>query len=250
MSESTKLIIYKTDRDKLYLLPWGDVHWGHPSCDREKARGYLRWAKKHDARIILMGDLIENSSKRSVGAGVYEQMTNPDQQVDEVLELLHPYKDLILGCLTGNHEERTFKDSGLDPSKFIAKVLGVPYLRYGGFIRLYVNGTGYTVYATHGASGAATSAGKLNAIKRLASIADADVYLMGHVHDLVVETSLRQVVDMKNRTVRNQRRHFVITGNFLTYDDSYGQMKCYEPAKIGAPRIRFSSEEGDVHVSV
>lgn len=247
---STKLVSHRTTESKMYLLPWGDVHWGHPSCDREKALGYLEWAEKADARIILMGDLIENSTRASVGAGVYEQTSNPDQQIAEILDVLEPHRGRILGLLTGNHEERTFKDSGVDPSRYIARVLDVPYLRYAGFLRLYVGGTGYTVYATHGAAGAATSAGKLNAIKKLSNVAEADVYLMGHVHDLVAETSLRQVVDTKNKTVRERRRHFVITGNFLTYHDSYGQMKCYEPAKLGAPRVRFSSKDGDVHVSL
>jgi predicted phosphodiesterase len=247
---STKVVTFSTDKDKLYLLPWGDVHWGHPTCDREKALGYLEWAGENDAQIILMGDLIENSTRESVGAGVYEQIANPDKQIDEVIQALEPYSHLILGALTGNHEERTFKQSGVDPSKYISRVLRVPYLRYAGFLRLVVGGTGYTVYAVHGASGASSSAGKLNAIKRLSSVAEADVYLMGHVHDLSVETSLRQVLDTRNKVVRERRRHFVITGNFLKYEDSYGQMKCYEPAKVGAPRIRFSSKDGDVHVSV
>lgn len=249
---SSKLVQLKLPFSrKHYLLPWGDVHWGHPSCARDKAIDYLAWADSEQASIILMGDLIENSTRNSVGAGVYEQITNPDQQIDEVLDVLLPYKDLIVGALTGNHEERTFKESGVDPTKYIARVLGVPYLRYGGFIRMYLaGGTGYTIYATHGSSGSVSSAGKLNAVKKLASIAEADVYLMGHVHDLAVETSLRQVVNTRNRTVENVRRHFVLTGNFLTYEDSYSQMKCYEPSKIGAPRIRFSSEPNDIHVSL
>jgi len=247
---STKLVQRKFIGAKHYVLPWGDVHWGHPSCDRKTAVDYLEWAESEDASIILMGDLIENSTRRSVGAGVYEQIQNPDDQINEMLDVLYPYRYRILGLLTGNHEERTFKDSGVDPSRHMARVLGVPYMRYGGFFRLYLHGTGYTIYATHGAAGAATSAGKLNAVKKLANVAEADIYLMGHVHDLVTETSIRQVVDTRNKTVRNLRRHFVITGNFLTYEDSYGQMKCYEPAKIGAPRIRLGSEPGDVHVSV
>ena len=247
---STKLVTYKTDADKLYLLPWGDIHWGHPTCARDKAEAYLQWAREADARIVLMGDLIENSTKRSVGAGVYEQIINPDDQVAQMCDLLSPYSDLILGMLTGNHEERAYKDSGIDPSRNMARTLGVPYLRYGGFLRIYVAGTGYTVYATHGASGAATSGGTLNACKKLASVAAADVYLMGHVHELDYAVSLRRYIDTRNKTVKMRRKTFVVTGNFLEYDDSYSEMKTYEPAKIGAPRIRFSSEEGDVHVSV
>ena len=196
-----------------------------------------------------MGDLIENSTRGSVGAGVYEQILNPDTQIEEMLDLLSPHSARILGVLTGNHEERTFKDSGVDPSRHVARVLGVPYLRYASFIRLHISGIGYTVYATHGAAGGATSAGKLNAVKRMATVADADVYLMGHMHELLLDTVVRKYVDLRNRTVKDRRQHFVVTGNFLTYEDSYGEMKGYAPSKIGAPRIRFSGVEHDVHVS-
>jgi predicted phosphodiesterase len=244
---STKLVRLSTDEDKKYLLPLGDMHWGHPNCDQESVKGYLKWARKHNAWILLMGDLIENSTRDSVGAGVYEQILQPDQQKIEIINLLQPYTDLIVGSLTGNHEERTYKASGMDPAKEIAGILGVPYMRYGGFIRAVVNGKGFTVYASHGASGAGTSTGKLNAVKKLAQIADADLYLMGHVHDLLTETVVRKTIDTRTKAIISRRQHFVVTGNFLTYEDSYSEMKCYIPSKIGAPRIRFAE---DIHVSI
>lgn len=247
---STKLVTFKTDAEKLFLLPTGDWHWGHPNCQKETIIGYLDWALENDARILLMGDLIENSTRASVGAGVYEQIQNPEEQMHEVLELLDNYTDNILGLLTGNHEERTFKDAGFDPSRAMARILGVPYLRYGAFVRLYVGGTGYTVYATHGSSGSATSAGKLNAVKKLSTIADADVYLMGHMHELLLDTTIRKYVNLRKKTVQDRRQHFVVTGGFLSYEDSYSEMKCYAPSKMGAPRVRFSGEEHDVHVSI
>lgn len=246
---STRLVTHHFDSDPGFLYPLGDWHWGHPNCDKEKIQGYLEWCEHNDAAILLMGDLIENSTRASVGAGVYEQISNPDDQIDEVLDLLAPYSSRILGMLTGNHEERTFKDSGVDPSRHMARVLGVPYLRYSAFVRLYVRGTGFTVYATHGASGSATSSGKLNAVKRMATVADADVYLMGHMHDLLLETVIRKYVNLRTRSVKDRRQHFVVTGNFLTYEDGYGEMKGYAPSKIGAPRIRFSGTDNDIHVS-
>lgn len=244
---STKLVRLSTEADKKYLLPLGDIHWGHPNCDQENVRGYLEWAREKDAWILLMGDLIENSTRESVGAGVYEQTIPPDQQIDEMLDLLEPFSDLIVGSLTGNHEERTFKLTGVDPAKYIARVLRVPYLRYGAFLRCSIRRRGFTVYATHGASNAATGATKLNAVKKLVRIADADLYLMGHMHDLLTETVVRKCIDTRSKGIITRRQHFVVTGNFLTYEDSYSEMKCYEPSKVGAPRIRFGE---DIHVSV
>lgn len=246
---STRLVKLRTETDPSYLVPLGDWHWGHPNCQKDKIRGYLEWTAKNNGYILLMGDLIENSTRSSVGAGVYEQIQNPDDQISDVLELLEPYTSHIVGLLTGNHEERTFKQSGVDPSRHIARVLGVPYLRYAGFLRIQVGAVGYTVYATHGASGSASSAGKLNAVKRLSTVADADVYLMGHMHELLLDTVIRKYVNLRSRTVQDRRQHYVVTGNFLSYEDSYGEMKGYAPNKVGAPRIRFSGEEHDIHVS-
>lgn len=248
--QTRRLVSASADADKKYLLPLGDIHYGHPNCDKETLQGYLDWTADKEAWILLMGDLIENSSKESVGAGVYEQILQPDQQIDDIIAMLMPHRERILGLLTGNHEERTYKASGVDPSKYIANMLQVPYLRYAAFLRLCVGKSGFTVYATHGGSGASTSSGKLNAIKRLANVAEADLYLMGHVHDLLTETVNRKTLDTRNKKVCTIRRHFVITGSFLEYEDSYSEMKSYQPGKVGAPRIRFDSEKADIHVSV
>jgi predicted phosphodiesterase len=247
---STKLVTRTFEESPGFLYPLGDMHWGHPNCQRDVIEGYLESAEENNALILLMGDLIENSTRQSVGAGVYEQIQNPDDQIAEILDLLGPYKDRIVAMLTGNHEERSFKDSGIDPSRYMSRVLGVPYLRYGGFLRLILGNVGYTAYVTHGSSGSATSSGKLNAVKKLAAIADADVYLMGHMHELLLDTVIRKYLDLRSKTVKDRRQHFVVTGGFLSYEDSYSEMKNYSPSKIGAPRIRFSDQEHDIHVSI
>lgn len=250
MPSSARVVYASTEGRKKYLLPFGDLHYGHPNCEIDAARGYLKWARENDSWILLMGDLLENSSKESVGAGVYEQIMNPDEQKYQIVEMLEPYKDLVLGLLTGNHEERTFKQSGHDPSRAMAKMLGVPYLRYGAFVRLLVNGVGYTVYATHGSSGSITSSGKLNAVKRLATWVDADIYLMGHMHDLIVDSNIRKELDLRNKVVRDRRQTFCVTGSYVGFEDSYSEMKGYSPGRLGSPRVRLSGEDEDVHVSL
>lgn len=247
---STRLVTRRFESTPGFLYPLGDWHWGHPNCQQDTIEGYLKSAEEKDALILLMGDLIENSTRASVGAGVYEQIQNPDDQIADVLDVLEPYKDRIVGMLTGNHEERSFKDSGIDPSRYMSRVLGVPYLRYGGFLRLSVGPVGYTAYVSHGSSGSATSSGKLNAVKKLAAIADADVYLMGHMHELLLDTVIRKYLDLRTKAVKDRRQHFVVTGGFLSYEDSYSEMKNYAPSKIGAPRLRFSDSEHDIHVSI
>jgi predicted phosphodiesterase len=240
------------DPKKQLLYPIGDIHWGHPNVNKEKVRGYVQWALKSKAWVILMGDLIENSTRASVGAGVYEQIIAPAQQRKEIREELQPLVDagLVLGVLTGNHEQRTVNLTGEDPTEILSEIWGVPYLKYGGFFYLTVGHARYTVYATHGGSGSASPAGKLNACVKLANGFDADLYLMGHVHDLIDHCGIRFRYNPKRKMVEEVRKHFVLTGSFLDHAGSYAQMKTYTPSKLGAPRIRFSGEEKDIHVSL
>ena len=51
----------------------GDVHWGSPHCNRKMLFDILKWISiTPNAFVLLMGDMIEMSTKTSVGAGVYE----------------------------------------------------------------------------------------------------------------------------------------------------------------------------------
>lgn len=240
------------DPKKKFLYPLGDIHYGHPNVNLDKLKGYIKWILKHNAWVILMGDLIENSTRASVGAGVYEQIMDPDQQRDEIEELLQPLVDrgLVLGMLTGNHEQRTVNLSGSDPSKILSKIWKVPYLKYGGFFYLTVGDARYIFYATHGSSGASTEGGKIKACIALAEGFEADAYLMGHVHSLHDYTGVKFRYNPKRKTVEEVRKHFILTGSFVDHAGSYAQMKTYKPSKIGAPRIRLSGEEKDIHVSL
>lgn len=241
-----------TKENKKYLLPLSDIHWGSKTCERDKLKGYLSWAIEHNAWIILNGDLIENSNRSSVGAGVYEQIQQPQEQADEIIELFKPLakKKQILGLITGNHEERTFKDTGFDISYNIAKELNVPYLRYSGLFKLKVKDFNYTVFATHGATGSKFLKTKMSACESLANVAHADIYLMGHVHDLAIWSTNYYYVDIKNKQKKKDRRTFVITGTFQGYEGTYADAHNLIPGKTGAVRIRLSGDHKDVHGSL
>jgi predicted phosphodiesterase len=228
------------------------MHFGHPNFREDLLDGYIKWILKHEAWVILMGDLVENSTRASVGSGVYEQTIPPSQQIDLIEKKLQPLVDkgLVLGTLTGNHEQRTLNLTSLDPTKILAKIWGVPYLKYGGFFYLRVGNQTYSIYATHGSTGAATSGGKLQAATKLALGFDADIYLMGHVHDLLTDQAIKYRYNPKRKTVEQIRKTFVVTGSYLDHAGSYAQMKTYQPSKLGSPRIRLSGVEKDVHVNL
>lgn len=86
------------------ILFIGDIHLGHPNCEIERAKSMLNFALKNHVYVMLMGDLLESATRDSVGDGVYHQHSNPQEQMDEMIEILRPLADagLIIGLLQGN----------------------------------------------------------------------------------------------------------------------------------------------------
>ena len=85
------------------LLLFGDLHLGARNCDLNRAKANLDYCLKNHIYIMMMGDMLEAATRYSIGSGVYEQ-TNPQEQIEEVLELLKPLAEakLIVGYLNGN----------------------------------------------------------------------------------------------------------------------------------------------------
>lgn len=256
--DPTRWMVRHTIRnERAYVVPIGDIHWGHPTvCNNprmiEKLYGYRDWIlDTEDAYTICMGDNIENSTRSSVGSGVYEQIMDPMRQVGEMIEFWRPVAEAgkILGFLDGNHERRTFNVSGIDVSRVMATTLGVPYLEHGGFVVLDVGNQTYKIHARHGATGSTVLPGKMRACEAAALVNDADIYCMGHVHDLAAWVKIYRGVDLGHDHMVELNRHFVLTGHFLGYEGSYAEMKGYQISKSGAPKIRLNGKRRDIHIS-
>lgn len=244
-----KSVRYLTDADKLLLIPFGDVHLGHPTCNVDKVKKTLKFIEDTDCKVILMGDLLECANKGSVGAGWVEQTMSPQEQLHEWMELLAPIKDKILILLTGNHELRAWKDTGFDPSAVLAKLLDVPYGGYAAMLYVRVGKQGYVIHAQHGSSGARYTHTKLQAAKRTATHTAADLYLYGHVHSLVADSEDKRYYDKRLKGIRVRKQYFVLTGSFVEYEGSYAQMKNYNPTRTGVANIVLNGKKWDIHAS-
>ncbi len=188
----------------------------------------------------------------SVGDAVYQQKLNPQAQMEEMLEILEPVAKagLLIGIHEGNHESRITKATGVDVTKVMAKLLGVPYLGYACWSLLRVGTQNYTLYSYHGKSGSRFLHTKIKAALDLTNSFEADLICMGHVHDLAVETILRQRVNVRKRTVEERKIHIVLTGHYLSYDKSYAQMAGYPVSKQGSPKVKLYGDRWDIHTSV
>src|SRR5690348_17043803 len=72
-SQFPELVVTVPDSwESIQLAPLYDVHMGHAQHDAEMFKRHLRWIRETPNVLTWNGgDLIENASKLSVGAGVY-----------------------------------------------------------------------------------------------------------------------------------------------------------------------------------
>lgn len=230
---------------------FGDLHLGSPQCDEQKAKAMLDYCLTNNVYVLLMGDLIENSTRFSVGAGIYEQLEVAQSQHERIVEWLRPLVDkgLILGSLSGNHEDRTYQLSGVNIAKALCRELKIPYLGSACWNHWRVGNETYSVYALHGASGSRYVYTKLKALVDISHSFDADILAMGHVHECADTSQLVQVYDARRKTVIEHKKYLLVTGHYLSYDGSYGQAKGMPIPKLGSPKVKLFPNRHDIHIS-
>lgn len=246
--------------DHGYLIPIGDLHRGDrhlTSRGLGKLKGYLDWVMdRENAYVFLMGDILNVASRSS--------KTNPfESDADEYAKsvtLFKPYASRILGCITGNHEQRMYKEFGFNPLQPFCSELSIPYCGYTACVRIRVGKRKdrpnefqqlYWGFAHHGSGGGGTLGAALNKKVKLQEIVHGmDFYMAGHDHQLIVGT--RNILLPKKDTIEHQRVHYIDTGSFLDWDGSYAEEAGMHISKQGAPRLRFDGRNGhhDLHVSI
>lgn len=227
----------------------GDVHCGSPQFDQKRFLRMIDYCLTNNLYVFLMGDLIEVGIKTSIGAGVYEQEYPAQTQFEQIIEWLMPLakKKLILGSHSGNHEDRIYQTTGVNVSKIIARELGIPFLGDACWSKFKVGDILYHIYSLHGRTGARFEGTALLALERISANFFCDVVAMGHAHKSISSAVLMQRV-IGNQVIEH-RKHLIITGSYLKYDDSYAQAAGMPISKLGSPKVKFSAKKRDVHIS-
>ena len=242
------------DIEKIEILPLSDLHIGDPGFNEPALKNYLRYVQAEQNRYILLnGDVINNATKGSV-SDIYTETMPPRRQIECAADILDPVSDRILGIVSGNHERRTDKESGISPVEILAEKLKVPYFGIETLLKIRLGKnthwrqTYYTIYATHGWGGGRLRGGKVNNLERLKNIVLCDVYCMAHTHGQVSFPSVIYVPETKHDAVTERVMWFVNSGSFLERGSGYAAAKGYEPQLIGCPIIELSGSEKKVMV--
>ena len=233
--------------DVLTVEIFSDLHIGSKKCDMDLIKARIERVKNDpNTYCILVGDLINNSTKTSVG-DVYSEPLSPMEQIKTAIELFRPIKDKILGCTSGNHERRSYKQEGIDLIYFMCSELGIAdrysYSAELLFIRFGINKCDtrrkmcYTVYMTHGdGQGGRLIGGKANGLQRRGKIVNADIVVTGHTHTPFTFRDMMYQVDYQNSSVTEREQVFVNASATLKYEE-YAELYGLPPSSVISPRI-------------
>ena len=229
--------------DKIKIVPLGDFHYGHKSCDVQTLKQDIEYIANNENVYCFLGrDLIENASKLSIAGGVYEQSKMPNQQRKDIVELLAPIAHKILWSISGNHEDRTFKHVGIDVGQWIAENLKVPYFREPIYVDIMWKGYRWTVFDQHGSTNSQTKGGKLNAAaKPIQWIEHTDFVIMHHIHDKQNNEVTRIVRNTKDFKLEEMKQYVMVQGAYLRYFGTYGAVKGYAPPTRGRMVMKLYS---------
>ena len=242
-----------------------DWHIGDSNCKIDEIKEIVQSIKRNKkAYVLINGDIINNAIKNSV-SDIYTERLTPMEQIDRAYELLEPIKDRILGMTSGNHENRSFKEAGVDLTAFLATKLGILdrydpiataiYVRLGEMNKAATGKPNqkrqicYKIYMTHGSGGGRTEGSKVNALVRLQSVIDADIYVHSHTHQGAVLKGMRLMMDDRNSTVKEEEVLFVNSGAQLSYG-GYGERLSFKPASTKQPVIHLSGEEKEFEATL
>ncbi len=230
-----------------------DVHYGNPLFSMSHFARTLKFIQdKEDVYTFLNGDLLETATKNSKG-NVYRQVIPPRQQRDEIIDLLLPIKNKILGMVTGNHENR-LADTDTDFSEDISKALGVPYRPEGMSLKLMLGDGNNRVkgkpfvfrgYCTHGYGGARTKGAKAVKLERVAAFVTGDFFAMSHDHDVNVASLVNLSMDERGRPSEKYPGYvsgvmvahtakLIKTNAYLKWGE-YSEMGGYPPVNLDTP---------------
>ena len=237
--------------DVIKIKPYFDVHLGNAYCDKP---AFIKYLKESDEHTYFMGggDLLDSIIVTDPRYAKHVDDTARtailDEQVDQAIEMLWPYRDRIIGLGRGNHEDVVIKKSGTDVIWRVCEKLDCEYLGYSGFVILKMresNGRGRTVRIKwhHGwGGGSRTQGADITKYSKDTAYWDADLFLYGHVHKKQSDEIPRLGTIGKSVIAKNKL--FAICGTFLktysaTYDASYSEVKGYPPVAIGGLTVHI-----------
>lgn len=247
------------DRTDLKIYPISDVHLG---AAEHMASEWNAFCKKilddPDSKVILGGDLLNNSTRNSV-SNIFDETMRPREQKKRMVETLAPLRDRIWAIVTGNHCRRN-RDVDDDPCYDIACKLDIEdlYRENIAFIKIQMgdqasNGLAnptYSLVVTHGAGGGMLTGGAVNRAERFGYALDgADALILGHTHKPYITQPSKIKIDAHNNKVTLKPFKVISMTSWLKWG-GYAAQKMLLPTSNAPQLITLKGKRKEISVTM
>ncbi len=215
----------------LELIHITDVQFGHVMCREDRLDEYLAWILDSPHRYILLGgDLPDAWALWSPGSP-FEQNANPQSQCYRLAEKFGKVRHRILGSVGGNHERRAIPAFG-DLGTLIASFLRIPYSSGRQAIDIqFGKHKPFKVDLWHGRGASRTKGAKMNMLVEFMTNSDAQLCLVGHLHDPLM--TIRWLMRRDgNGKVKLVKQYGAMSSSFLEFWGSYGEVMGFTPIDV------------------
>jgi len=254
--------------DHILIEPISDVHRDDINFVKPKWDEVIERIRKEPNRFTIgMGDYgsqiyTSMSERRGPETIVDEFKDNPMLLYQTLVDELSPIKSKILLILQGNHDHTVEKYSHINPVKdLLADPLGVRYGSYVSLVSLRVtNGIKtqtWKFYLTHGKVTGQMPSSSLGKIERMAQGFDADIYLAGDRHDIIIDKRLYYSVSDDGKLLRGTKIYGVCGCFVEGYSDSktrdgrtvtsYPELIMGLPNRVGTLTIQLNLDSGKIN---
>lgn len=189
----------------LKLAVISDGHVDSPFFDTSAFISIMNGIKAEKRFVIVNGDLLDAILRTDIKRGANHLMERTDDQLNQkikrVVELLKPYQENILFVGRGNHKASCLKFNGVDVLDIICEMLNAKsehkiicgnysnWLRFNWHDSKGKSVAHYDVYMHHGVGSSASVTKGMIDFDRLASSVNADLVIIGHKHNAIVDYS-------------------------------------------------------------
>lgn len=207
-----------------------DVHFDSPHCRRDLLGSALRQATERSARIMILGDWFDlmqgRDDPRRIKRDLMVQFLGDylDDVIEESVEYLRPYLDLIVMVGSGNHENSVAKRLETSPTRRLAKALGVDSAGYNGWVRFSGVSAAkrLNMFFTHGSGGGGVTKGANKIVRRSANYHGAHIVASGHIHEAVTAWHTAELLSPSGVVREIEQLHVVIPGFKAEHRDRDG----------------------------
>lgn len=235
-------IIEHCFNDNIKIVPLFDAHIGSSAFMEKEFKETIKYIQSNDnVYAVIGGDLIDNACLVGKNLGIFDNQLSPMQQIEKAIEYIRPIKDKILGVVSGNHEARSEKVTGLNPMTLICTELGLQnvYRNNLAIIKIKLgkreddNRATYVLLVHHGVG---TDKSSLNKDKEfINSFEGADIICTGHTHNGKCGQHMKYVVDTHNNKTHQKLITEIVANSFMS-DADYA----LKNMMVGAPHSLIS----------